>query len=162
MFEIKLKNNKKFICDKDSTIFEAAKKSNIVLDHSCLSSRCRSCVVKILSGKTVNKEEELVLTEEDKNQNLVLSCNAKPLSDLELDIADLGDIKLFEKKIIPSKISVIEMKKSVIPFFVVLNFCGEYTAISNKIRISIGPLENVKRQTKESSVTSQYLSLLFV
>ena len=108
MFKIKLKNNKIFTCDKDSTIFEAAKKSNIVLEHSCLSSRCRSCVVKVLSGKTINKQEELVLTEEDKNQNLVLSCNAKPLSDIELDIEDLGEIKLFEKKITPSKISVIE------------------------------------------------------
>jgi CDP-4-dehydro-6-deoxyglucose reductase len=108
MFLIKLKNNKTFNCDKDSTIFEAAKKNNIVLEHSCLSSRCRSCVVKVLSGKTVNKEEELVLTDEDKNANYVLSCNAKPLSNLELDIEDLGDIKLFEKKITPSKISVIE------------------------------------------------------
>ena len=108
MFKIKLKNNKTFTCDKDSTIFEAAKKSNIVLEHSCLSSRCRSCVVKVLSGKTINKEEELVLTEEDKNENFVLSCNAKPLSDLELDIEDLGEITLFDKKIIPSKISVIE------------------------------------------------------
>lgn len=108
MFQIKLKNNKSFSCDKDSTIFEAAKKSNIVLDHSCLSSRCRSCVVKILSGNTINKEEELVLTPEDKNNNFVLSCNAKPLSDLELDIEDLGEIKLFEKKIIPSKINIIE------------------------------------------------------
>ena len=108
MFLIKLKNNKTFTCDKDSTIFEAAKKSNIVLEHSCLSSRCRSCVVKVLSGKTINKEEELVLTEEDKNSNFVLSCNAKPLSDIELDIEDLGEIKLFDKKIIPSKISVIE------------------------------------------------------
>lgn len=108
MFIISLKNNKTFSCDKDETIFEAAKKSNIVLEHSCLSSRCRSCVVKVLTGKTINKEEELVLTEEDKNANFVLSCNAKPLSDLELDIEDLGDITLFEKKIIPSKISSIE------------------------------------------------------
>ena len=108
MFKIKLKNNKTFTCDEDSTIFEAAKKSNIALEHSCLLSRCRSCVVKVISGKTINKEEELVLSEEDKNANYVLSCNAKPLSDLELDIEDLGDITLFEKKIIPSKISVIE------------------------------------------------------
>jgi CDP-4-dehydro-6-deoxyglucose reductase len=108
MYQITLKNNKTFTCDKDSTIFEAAKKSNIVLEHSCLSSRCRSCVVKIISGNTINNEEELVLTEKDKNNNYVLSCNAKPLSDLELDIEDLGDITLFEKKIIPSKISVIE------------------------------------------------------
>ena len=108
MFKIKLKNNKTFTCDENSTIFEAAKKNNIVLEHSCLSSRCRSCIVKVISGSTINNEEELVLTEEDKNENFVLSCNAKPLSDLELDIEDLGEITLFKKKIIPSKISVIE------------------------------------------------------
>lgn len=108
MYQIKLKNNKIFSCDKDSTIFEAAKNNNIVLEHSCLNSRCRSCVVKVISGKTINKEEELVLTQDDKNENFVLSCNAKPLSDLELDIEDLGDIILYDKKIIPSKINNIE------------------------------------------------------
>lgn len=108
MFVIYLKNNKTFNCDKDSTIFEAAKKNNIVLEHSCLSSRCRSCIVKVLSGKTINKEEEMVLSKEDKNENFILSCNSIPLSDLELDIEDLGDIILFEKKIIPSKINIIE------------------------------------------------------
>ena len=108
MYQIKLKNNKTFTCDKDSTIFEAAKNSNIILEHSCLSSRCRSCIVKVVSGSTIDKEEELVLTKEDKTANFVLSCNAKPLSDIELDIEDLSDITLFEKKIIPSKISIIE------------------------------------------------------
>ena len=108
MFLIKLKNNKTFTCDKDSTIFEAAKNSNIILEHSCLSSRCRSCIVKVVSGSTIDKEEELVLTKEDKTANFVLSCNAKPLSDIELDIEDLSDITLFEKKIIPAKISIIE------------------------------------------------------
>ena len=108
MFLIKLNNNKTFTCDKDSTIFEAAQKAGIVLEHSCLNARCRSCVVKILSGNTINKEEELVLTKEDKNNNFVLSCNAKPLSDIELDVEDLGQITLFKKKIIPAKINVIK------------------------------------------------------
>jgi CDP-4-dehydro-6-deoxyglucose reductase len=108
MYKIFLKNNKSFWCDKDTTIFEAAKNNNIILEHSCLSARCRSCIVKVVSGSTINKEEELVLTENDKNNNFVLSCNAKPLSDIELDIEDLGEISLFEKKIIPSKINIIE------------------------------------------------------
>jgi len=108
MFNIILKNNKSFFCDSHTTIFDAAKKAGIVLDHSCLNARCSSCIVKVISGNTINKEEELVLTEEDKNNNFVLSCNAKPLSDIELDIEDLGEITLFEKKIIPSKINIIE------------------------------------------------------
>lgn len=108
MFKISLKNNKSFSCDSKSTIFEAAKQNNINLEHSCLSARCRSCIVKVVSGSTLNREDELVLTKADRNENFVLSCNAKPTTDLILDIEDLGEITLFEKKIIPSKISVIE------------------------------------------------------
>jgi len=108
LFKITLKNNKSFSCDSGSTIFDAARKNNINLEHSCLSARCRSCIVKVISGSIINIEDELVLTETDKNENFILSCNAKPISDLELDIEDLGDIKFFEKKIIPSKINLIE------------------------------------------------------
>jgi len=108
LFKISLKNNKSFSCDGESTIFEAARKNNINLEYSCLSARCRSCIVKVISGSTVNIEEDLILTGRDKNENFVLSCNTKPTSDLKLDLEDLGDIKYFEKKIIPSKINYIE------------------------------------------------------
>ena len=108
MFDIVLKNDKSFSCDSDTTIFDAAQKAGVILEHSCLNARCSSCVVKVLSGETKNLKEELVLTEEEKKQNFVLSCNSIPLSNLKLDIEDLGDIKLFDKKIVPAKISSIE------------------------------------------------------
>lgn len=108
MYNIILKNNKSFSCDSNTTIFDAAQKSGIILEHSCLSARCSSCIVKVLSGETKNNEEELVLSEEEKKENFILSCNAKPLSDLKLDIEDLGDINFFDKKIVPAKISAIE------------------------------------------------------
>ena len=107
MFEIALGNNKKFYCDENTTIFDDAKNANILLEHSCLSARCRSCAVKIISGQTQNVEDELVLTGDEKKQNYVLSCNAKPLSDLILDIEDLGDVTIFSKKIVPSKIDAL-------------------------------------------------------
>lgn len=115
MFEISLKNSKKFQCDSNTTIFEAAKKAHIFLEHSCLAARCRSCVVKVLSGKTQDIEEEFVLSDQEKKQSFVLSCNAKPTSDLILDIEDLGDIVLYEKKIVPAKVKAIEnLTKDVI------------------------------------------------
>ena len=107
MYTVKLKNNKSFKCDDSTTIFEAAKKNNIILEHSCLSARCRSCVVKVISGSTINKNEEFVLTEDEKNENYILSCNTKPLSNIEIDVEDLGNINLYEKKIVPCKINSI-------------------------------------------------------
>lgn len=108
MYTVKLKNDKTFQCNAETTIFDAAKNAGFFLEHSCLTARCRSCVVKVLEGETLDNEQELVLTEMEKQQNFVLSCNAKPLTDLKLDIEDLGDITLYEKKIVPAKINSIE------------------------------------------------------
>lgn len=108
MYEVKLKNGKTFNCDSGSTIFESAKASGILLEHSCLTARCRSCVVQVLEGETENRVEELVLSDEEKTNKYTLSCNALPKSDLVLDVEDLGDIVIHEKKIFPTKINTIE------------------------------------------------------
>ncbi len=115
MFKITLRNNKVFFCDDNSTIFDSAKNAKLLLEHSCLSARCRSCAVKIVSGETQNLCEENVLTEEERGSNYVLSCNAKPLSDLVLDIEDLSGITIHDKRILPSKIDSIKyLSKSVV------------------------------------------------
>ena len=107
MFKIKLKNGKSFSCDSNTTVFEAAKNNGIILEHSCLTARCRSCAVQVESGTTNDKYDDLVLSAEEKSSNWILTCNTMPTSDLVLDIEDLGDIKVFDKKIIPAKIQAI-------------------------------------------------------
>jgi CDP-4-dehydro-6-deoxyglucose reductase len=115
VFNIKLKNGKSFNCDSNTTIFEAAKNNSIILEHSCLTARCRSCAVLIESGTTIDKLDDLVLSAKEKSKNWVLSCNAIPTSDLVLDIEDLGEIKIYEKKIIPAKIqSINNLNDSII------------------------------------------------
>ena len=115
MFHITLKNGKSFSCEAIDTIFEGAKKNGIILEHSCLSARCRSCAVQIESGTVIEKYDDLVLSKEEKLNQWVLSCNAIPTSNVILDIEDLGGIQLFEKKIIPSKIqSIVKLNENVI------------------------------------------------
>lgn len=107
MFNIKLRNGISFTCDSNTTIFEAAKNNGIILEHSCLNARCRSCAVQVELGTIIDKFDDLVLSTEEKLNNWILSCNAIPTSDLVLDIEDIGDIKVFDKKIIPAKIQAI-------------------------------------------------------
>ena len=108
MFQVTLKNGVKFKCDSSTTIFEAAKNSGIILEHSCLKARCRSCAVQIERGSTKDKLDDMVLSNEEKLQKWILSCNAVPTSDLKLDIEGLTGIEIFEKKIIPAKINFIK------------------------------------------------------
>ncbi|MBB6458889.1 FAD-binding oxidoreductase [Flammeovirga kamogawensis] len=115
MYIITLKNNKSFICDKNETIFDAAKKNNIYLEHSCLKARCSACKVKVLDGQTIQIEDDLILTDSERKEGYILSCNTKALSDISLDIEDLGDIELYESKVVPTKINKIEqLTKDVI------------------------------------------------
>jgi CDP-4-dehydro-6-deoxyglucose reductase, E3 len=107
MFTIKLKNGKSFQCADNSTIFEAARGEGVFLEHSCLSARCRSCIMQLTEGITKDKKDDLVLSSEEKASNLVLSCNAIPITDIELDIEDLGGLEIFEKRISPAKINAI-------------------------------------------------------
>jgi len=107
MFYVTLKNGERITCDNDTTIFDAAKASGILLEHSCLKARCRSCVVKITEGTTKDKLDDMVLTRDEK-QFFTLSCNAIPTSDIYLDVEDLGNITFYEKKIVPAKIQSIE------------------------------------------------------
>lgn len=109
MYKVILKNGKSFNCDSNTTIFEAAKQNGIVLEHSCLAARCRSCAVLVKQGSTVDVKEDLILTKEEKLNHWTLACNAIPSSDLLLDFDDLSGILTFEKRIVPAKIADIRI-----------------------------------------------------
>lgn len=104
-------NNKEFSCDSTATIFKGAEASEITLQHSCLSARCRSGVAKVLSGEVENVTDELVLSNEEILAGFTLTCNAKPKSDLLLDIEDLTDYNVPKSKIFPAKINSIQYLK---------------------------------------------------
>lgn len=141
MFQITLKNGKTFRCDSNTTVFESAKSNGIILEHSCLNARCRSCQVRVLSGETEDKLDDLVLTTEEKSQGNVLSCNAIPKSDLELDVEDLGNINFYASKIVPAKIaslnfisdSVLKLKLRLSPNVNFKYNAGQYVNISKGI-----------------------------
>ncbi len=162
MYEISLKNNKNFTCDGKTTILQGAKNNGILLNHSCLSARCRSCIVKIVDGSTENVQEELVLSDSEKNENYVLSCNAKPTSNLTLDIEDLGGITFYEKKIVPSKIDSIEnLTKNVIKVTLRFPPTADFKFISgqyvNLIKGSVKRSYSIANRTGDNSKLTFYI-----
>jgi len=107
MFEISLKNNLKFSCSPQDSILQGAEKSNVLLDHSCKIGRCKSCKAKAISGTTIAINEEVGLDCLEKKEGYILTCVRQPTSDLVLDLEDLGQYTLSQKKTIPAKISKI-------------------------------------------------------
>jgi CDP-4-dehydro-6-deoxyglucose reductase len=108
MYKVTLNNGVEFNCNSDTTVFDAAKNSGIVLDHSCLRARCRSCIVHMRIGETIDKLDDMVLSSQEKADNWILTCNAIPKTDLVLDATGVERVNFFQKKIVPAKISSIK------------------------------------------------------
>lgn len=68
----------------DKTILEVADDVGVEIDNSCRSGVCGLCKVKLLSGK-VSMEVDESLTAEDKENGLILACQAKSEEDVEVD-----------------------------------------------------------------------------
>jgi CDP-4-dehydro-6-deoxyglucose reductase len=112
--QIYLTNGKSFKCDENTTIFEAAKSSGLILEHSCLMGRCRSCIIEVKSGTSTDLISDMVLSTDEK-KNHILSCISIPTSNMLLDVEDLRNINLYEKKIFPAKIqSINKLNNNVI------------------------------------------------
>jgi CDP-4-dehydro-6-deoxyglucose reductase len=109
MLKINLSNGKFFNNVLGQTLLESAKLSGLVLEHSCRTGRCGVCKARVLHGETQAAQSEEALTQEDIKHNVILTCCRTAVSDVELDIEDLGDLVKFSPKIVPCRIDNLHL-----------------------------------------------------
>jgi CDP-4-dehydro-6-deoxyglucose reductase len=90
------------------TLLDAAAKSGIGLPYSCKTGRCSTCKCKVLNGKSIATVDELGLTLQEKAQGFILSCVRSALTDMLIEVEDLGDQVIPEVKTLPTRISSLE------------------------------------------------------
>jgi CDP-4-dehydro-6-deoxyglucose reductase len=108
MLQIQTTSGKAFSQSTGQKILDAAAKAGICLPYSCKTGRCRTCKCKVISGQSVATVDELGLTLEEKAQGFILSCVRSSLTDMLIEVEDLGDQVIPEIKTLPSRISSIE------------------------------------------------------
>jgi len=146
-------NSLNFNIQPNKSIFISAKEQDILIEHSCLSGRCSSCKARVLSGTSETTSFELGLSEEERNNNYILTCVRNPTSDLILDLNVISGVKLEKPKTIPVKIhEILKINSDIIK--IVLRFPpktdfkflpGQYVNIIKgniKRSYSIGGVEN--------------------
>ncbi len=77
-------SNKSAPLPSDKTVLEVADDVGVEIDNSCRTGVCGLCKVKLLSGE-VSMEVDEALSAEDKENGLVLACQAKAEGDIEVD-----------------------------------------------------------------------------
>ena len=78
------RSKKTAILTPEKSILEASEDVGVNIDYSCRVGTCGICKTKLLLGKVTMAVED-ALTDEDRNQNIILACQAKSVEDVAVD-----------------------------------------------------------------------------
>tara|TARA_B100001971_G_scaffold215190_1_gene259694 strand:- start:130905 stop:131183 length:279 start_codon:yes stop_codon:yes gene_type:complete len=74
-----------FETDTNTTILEAAQDAGIATPFGCTSGSCHVCVAQVTSGEVDRGGIYDTLDQDMKDKGVVLTCQAKCKSDIEVD-----------------------------------------------------------------------------
>ena len=109
MYSIKIQSGKAFRANAGETLLSAALRANVSLAYSCRSGRCSTCKCRVLHGETKAQQDELGLSQRERDAGWVLSCVREPLTDVELIAEDLGDLALPPVKTLACRIQSLQL-----------------------------------------------------
>lgn len=108
MPNVTLANAKKFVAANDKTILLEANANGIALEYSCRTGRCGVCKAQVVRGETRPLRAEEALTPEELHSGVILTCCRAAITDIDLDIEDLGRLAEIATKTVPCRLDSIE------------------------------------------------------
>jgi|SRR3990167_860756 len=137
---VALSNAKVFHCSSEQTLLEAARAQGLALEHSCRTGRCGACKAQVLDGVTSATKDEESLTEDERTAGFILTCCRTAVTDVQLDIEDLGDLANIETRTHPCRIDslmlltddVIEVTLRTPPTSRLVYLPGQYIDVIGK------------------------------
>ena len=95
-----------FQVEADETVLIAALREGFALAYGCRNGACGSCKGKILEGRVdYGVHQPKALTDEEKAQGKALFCQAKPLSDLVVEVREVQGVR---PRIIPCRVERLD------------------------------------------------------
>lgn len=117
-----------FSVEDNESILSAALRNGLNMPYGCRSGNCGSCKARLMSGEYTYPLEHLpALTDEEKNNNVVLCCQAQARSDLLLEvelIPTASDVmvrklpcRVMEKTLLAHDVMLLRLKLPVTEVF---------------------------------------------
>ncbi len=109
MPNVTLANQINFDSQPNQTILESARLNGITLEHSCQSGRCGVCKAKVIDGMTSSIKSEESLSQTELFAGYILTCCRTAVTDVTLDIEDLGELGNIQTKTLPCRIDSLTL-----------------------------------------------------
>jgi CDP-4-dehydro-6-deoxyglucose reductase len=105
---ITLANGTHFSADPGRTMLDAAAAQGLVLPHSCRTGRCGACKVLVKAGSVALLRDALALSVAELASGWALTCAHSAVTDVRLDLADLGPLANIPAKTLPARIAHLD------------------------------------------------------
>ncbi|NML14870.1 FAD-binding oxidoreductase [Azohydromonas caseinilytica] len=105
---VTLANLRQFTARRGQALLDAALEQGLVLEHGCRTGRCGGCKAQVRSGDTAALREEVSLPPAQAAQGWILTCAREAVTDVALDIEDLGALAGIEVKTVPCRIDALQ------------------------------------------------------
>jgi CDP-4-dehydro-6-deoxyglucose reductase len=93
----------------ETSVLEAALDAGFNLPYGCKNGACGSCKGKVLEGQVDHgAAQDSALSPEERSAGMALFCCAKPLSDLTLEVREIGAARDIPVKILPCRVQKLE------------------------------------------------------
>ena len=100
-----------FTVQPDETLLEAALREGFSLPYGCRNGACGACKGKVLSGQLdYGVYQPNALKDEEKSEGRALFCRAKPLSDMTIEVKEVGAAKDIMVKTLPCRVEKLEKR----------------------------------------------------
>lgn len=98
-----------FTVENDETILDAGLREGFALPYGCRNGACGSCKGAVLEGRVdYGSYQPSALTPQERARGLALFCRAKPLSDLVIEVKEIGAAKDIVVKTLPCRVEKLE------------------------------------------------------
>ncbi|APZ41692.1 CDP-6-deoxy-delta-3,4-glucoseen reductase [Acidihalobacter ferrooxydans] len=96
--------------EDDESVLDAALRQGYALPYGCRNGGCGSCMGKLITGEVdYGPMRPRALSEEDEAAGKALFCQAYAMTDLEIEVPEIGAVKDIVVKTLPAR--VVEMNR---------------------------------------------------
>lgn len=102
-------SGRSFLADEGEAILAAGIRQGVGLPYGCKDGACGSCKCRKLSGTVVHgPHQSKALNADEEEAGFILTCCAKPLSDVEIESRQVSDVGAFPIKKMPARVAGLE------------------------------------------------------